>query len=46
LNAEKVKKSLENQMSDLQNRLSQAENQAFKSGRREVEALENRVNLI
>jgi hypothetical protein len=44
--ADKVKKSLENQISDLQVRLAQAEVNFAKAGRREMEVLENRVLII
>ena len=43
---EKVKGNLEAQISDLQLRLVQAETNSHKSGRREVEGLESRVNLL
>ena len=41
---EKIRKNLEQQISDLQVRLDQAENNALKGGKRIIQKLEQRVN--
>lgn len=46
MNVEKLRKSLEQQVKDLQVRLDEAEANALKGGKRIIQKLEQRVSLI
>lgn len=46
MNVEKLRKSLEQQVKDLQVRLDEAEANALKGGKRIIQKLEQRVKLI
>lgn len=46
MNVEKLRKSLEQQVKDLQVRLDEAEANALKGGKRIIQKLEQRVRLI
>jgi myosin heavy chain 6/7 len=46
LNVDKLRKSLEQQVKDLQVRLDEAEANALKGGKRIIQKLEQRVNIL